>query len=59
MALNHVIVLIGVVVAAMLAGAVIRVFNRFIAARNACRNARSGIDVKLTKRHDLPLSMLS
>jgi LemA protein len=53
MSLNLIIVAIGVIVAAMLAGAVIRVFNNFIAARNACRNARSGIDVQLTKRHDL------
>jgi LemA protein len=30
-----------------------RTFNRFVAARNACSNARAGIDVQLTKRHDL------
>ena len=33
--------------------AVIRTFNRLIAARNACRNARASIDVQLTRRHDL------
>ena len=29
------------------------VFNRLVAARNACRHARAGIDVYLTRRHDL------
>lgn len=29
------------------------VFNRLIAARNACANARGSIDVNLKKRHDL------
>lgn len=29
------------------------VFNRLVAARNACRNARASIDVNLTRRHDL------
>lgn len=33
--------------------AVVRTFNAFVGARNACRDARSGIDVQLTKRHDL------
>ncbi len=28
-------------------------FNRLIARRNACSNARSGIDVNLTRRHEL------
>jgi len=53
MAFERTIVLIVGIIAAMLAAAGIRVFNRFIAGRNACRNARSGIDVQLTKRHDL------
>jgi LemA protein len=39
--------------AAVLGVAVVRTFNRFVVARNACRNARSGIDVQLVKRHDL------
>jgi LemA protein len=38
---------------AMAAVAVIRTFNRLIAARNACRNARASIDAQLTRRHDL------
>jgi LemA protein len=29
------------------------VFNRLIAARNGCTNARAGIDVNLTRRHQL------
>jgi LemA protein len=33
--------------------AVVRTFNRLIAARNACRNARASIDAQLTRRHDL------
>ena len=33
--------------------AIVRVFNRLIAARNACRNARASIDAQLTRRHDL------
>jgi LemA protein len=33
--------------------AVVRIFNRLIAARNACRNARASIDAQLTRRHDL------
>jgi LemA protein len=36
-----------------LCGAFVRTFNQFVAARNACRNARSGIDVQLRKRHEL------
>jgi len=31
----------------------IRVYNRLVAARNACANARSSVDVNLTKRHEL------
>ncbi len=31
----------------------IYVFNRLIAARNACHNARAGIDVNLSRRHQL------
>jgi LemA protein len=31
----------------------IYVFNRLIAGRNACANARAGIDVNLTRRHEL------
>ena len=33
--------------------AVAHLFNRLVAARNACASARSGIDVQLVKRHDL------
>src|SRR5262245_14482320 len=33
--------------------AVVRLFNRFVAVRNACASARSSIDVQLVKRHDL------
>lgn len=36
-----------------LAVEVVRVFNRLVASRNACSSALSGIDVQLTKRHDL------
>jgi len=47
------LILIAAILAAWLIAAFIRVFNQFVGARNACRNARSGIDVQLTKRHDL------
>jgi LemA protein len=45
--------------AAVVCAAFVRTFNRFVAARNACRNARSGIDVQLTKRHDLVPNLTS
>ncbi len=32
---------------------IVWVFNRLIARRNACTNARAGIDVNLQRRHDL------
>lgn len=31
----------------------IKTFNRLVARRNACTNARASIDVNLTRRHDL------
>ncbi len=37
----------------------ILVFNRLVAARNACRNARASIDVYLTRRHDLIPNLVS
>ena len=38
---------------AAVAAYVIVVFNRLVARRNACSMARAGIDVNLTRRHDL------
>ena len=38
---------------ALLLGYTIVVFNQLVRARNACANAKSGIDVGLTRRHDL------
>ena len=32
---------------------IVRLFNALTRARNACRNTRAGIDVQLTRRHDL------
>jgi LemA protein len=40
-------------VIAIAVAAVVATFNRLIAARNACRNARASIDAQLTRRHDL------
>lgn len=37
----------------LVAGYFIVIFNRLIARRNACSNARSSIDVNLTRRHEL------
>jgi len=37
----------------VLIAAFVQTFNRFVGVRNSCRNARAGIDVQLTKRHDL------
>jgi LemA protein len=48
--------IVTVIAALALAGLlwfVARLFNRLVAARNACGSARSGIDVQLVKRHDL------
>jgi LemA protein len=39
--------------AAALVIAFVRTYNRFVAVRNACRNARSGVDVQLRRRHEL------
>jgi LemA protein len=39
--------------AALLLWIAARLFNRLVAARNACSSARSSIDVQLVKRHDL------
>src|SRR5262249_52827196 len=39
--------------AASLAALLVRLFNALIRARNACRDSRAGIDVQLTRRHDL------
>lgn len=36
-----------------------QVFNRLVAARNACGNARAGIDANLKKRHDLIPNLVS
>ena len=47
-----VMVLAALAIAAML-WLVVSLFNRFVAARNACASARSSIDVQLVKRHDL------
>ena len=47
-----VIVLAALAVAALLV-VVAHLFNRLVAARNACASARSSIDVQLVKRHDL------
>jgi LemA protein len=45
--------IVAAVIAIAVAVAVVRVFNRLVAARNACDSARGGIDVQLEKRHDL------
>lgn len=34
-------------------------FNRLVAARNACSNARAGIDVQLVRRHELVPALVS
>jgi LemA protein len=52
-AVSVLVLLIAGILVALLLAACIRVFNQFVGARNACHNARSGIDVQLTKRHDL------
>jgi LemA protein len=52
------IVLVGAL-AVIVTVALIRIFNRLIAARNACANARSGIDANLAKRHDLIPNLVS
>ena len=44
---------LAVAAVAVLVIAFVSTFNRFVAARNACRNARSGIDLQLRKRHEL------
>ena len=44
---------VALIVALMLAGYVLVTFNRLIALRNACANARAGIDVNLKRRHQL------
>ena len=41
------------IVALMLAGYILVTFNRLVALRNACANARAGIDVNLKRRHQL------
>lgn len=38
---------------ALLLGYTIVVFNRLVRARNACANAKSAVDVALTRRHEL------
>ena len=40
-------------VTAVLAVAAVVVFNKLVAARNSCHNARGSIDANLKKRHDL------
>jgi len=45
--------LIAALAAAALLVSLVRLFNRLVAARNACAAARSSIDVQLVKRHDL------
>jgi len=47
-----VMVLAAIAIAAVL-WFVVSLFNRLVAARNACASARSSIDVQLVKRHDL------
>jgi LemA protein len=42
-----------IALALALVGAFVRIFNRLVAARNACGNARGSIDANLKKRHDL------
>ena len=37
----------------LVTGYVIITFNRLVARRNACANAKAGIDVNLQKRHQL------
>ncbi len=59
MEVTSILLLVPLGMAAVLCVAFVRTFNRFVAARNACRNARSGIDVQLTKRHDLVPSLAS
>ena len=48
-----------VVVLALLAGAVVWVYNRLVADRNQVRNAWSDIDVQLARRHDLVPQLVS
>jgi len=45
--------IIFILVLVALCAAAIAVFNRLIRARNACDNARGGVDANLMKRHDL------
>jgi LemA protein len=47
--------ILGAMLAAIVLAAVafVRIFNRLVGTRNACRNARSSIEVNLKKRHDL------
>lgn len=47
------------VVALLLAGYVLVTFNRLVALRNACANARAGIDVNLKRRHQLIPSLVA
>lgn len=50
---------VGVIVALVLAGYFLITFNRLVALRNACANARAGIDVNLKRRHQLIPNLVS
>lgn len=43
----------------LVAGYFIYTFNRLVARRNACTNARASIDVNLTRRHELIPNLVS
>ena len=53
MADAHIVTVLAALAIAVLLWVVVRLFNRLVAARNACASARSSIDVQLVKRHDL------
>lgn len=51
--------IVSVFVALMLAGYFLITYNRLVALRNACANARAGIDVNLKRRHQLIPNLVS
>lgn len=48
-----------ILVAALSVGYALVTFNRLVALRNACANARAGIDVNLKRRHQLIPNLVS
>ncbi len=51
--------ILGMIVALVLVGYFLLTFNRLVALRNACANARAGIDVNLKRRHQLIPNLVS